>query len=204
MSGALVFDLGKVLVDFSVEKACMQIARTAGVAPDLIKSFLFDDGLELRFEAGEMNFAELHQIFERQFSVKIPPADLMQAASNIFSPIDQNLKLLARLREKYGQQTRFVLLSNTNEIHWAHIEKQWNLSQWFHHLILSFEVKATKPHERIYLEVERLTGLPLSSCFFVDDVAANVDGARRTGLDAELYTDTETLCLDLLKRGYGV
>ena len=68
---ALIFDLGKVLIDFSVERACSQIAEVAGVPPILIKSFLFDDGLEFQFEQGLIDFNSLHQSFESHFKTKV-------------------------------------------------------------------------------------------------------------------------------------
>jgi FMN phosphatase YigB (HAD superfamily) len=201
---ALVFDLGKVLIDFSAEKACLQIAAIAKQDPLAVSDFLFDQGHELRFEGGLINFAELHQLFENRFKVTITASELMNAASDIFTPITENLLLVESLSQKYRRQIPMVLLSNTNVIHWRHIEQRWNPSRWFDHLILSFEVKALKPHEPIYRKVKTLTGLPLEHCFFVDDVPANVDGARRAGLDAELYTDTENLRVSLLKRGFSV
>ena len=201
---ALVFDLGKVLIDFSMEKACRQIAAIAKRDPIEVHSFLFDQGHELRFEAGLISFAELHQLFELQFKVTIPASDLMTAASDIFTPITDNLLLVERLNQKYRGQVPLVLLSNTNDLHWRHIEQQWNPSRWFDHLILSFEVKALKPHESIYRHVNTLTGLALNDCFFVDDVPANVSGARHAGLDAELYTDPENLRVSLIKRGFSV
>lgn len=199
---ALVFDLGKVLVDFSMEKACTQIAQVSQQDPGAIGSFLFDEGHELRFEAGTISFHELHRLFEQRFQVSVAAADLMKAASDIFTPIKENLWLVQQLSEMYRSQVPLVLLSNTNEIHWQHIEKKWNLSRWFDHLILSFEVKSLKPSEDIYHHVTALTGHPLDRCFFVDDVPANVDGARRAGLQAELYTHPEKLRASLEQRGF--
>jgi FMN phosphatase YigB (HAD superfamily) len=199
---ALVFDLGKVLVDFSMEKACAQIAQVSQQDPSAIRSFLFDEGHELRFEAGSISFDELHHLFEQRFHVTVAATDLMKAASDIFTPIKENLWLVQQLSERYRSQVPLVLLSNTNEIHWQHIEQQWNPSRWFDHLILSFEVKSLKPSEDIYRHVTALTGHSLDRCFFIDDVPANIDGARRAGLQAELYTHPEKLRSSLQQRGF--
>lgn len=201
---ALIFDLGKVLIDFSVERACSQIAEVAGVTPILIKSFLFDDGLEFQFEQGLIDFNSLHQSFESHFKTKVAPDALRIAASDIFSPLTSNIALLASLHEKYSEQVSFVLLSNTNEIHWERIESQWNISKWFHHVVLSFEMKVMKPDPRIYKEAIRLAGCAAEHCFFVDDVPANIKGARLVGLDAELFEGEEKLRSDLLFRGFKI
>jgi FMN phosphatase YigB (HAD superfamily) len=199
---AVVFDLGKVLIDFSMEKACSQIGDVSGVNSAAVRSFLFDEGHELRFESGAISFDELHHLFEERFKTSVSPQALMTAASDIFEPIRQNLSLVEKLHHGYRDQAPLVLLSNTNEIHWRHIERHWNPSRFFDHVILSFEVKALKPQEAMYHRVGTTTGLSLASCFFVDDVSANIDGARRAGLDAELYTDPGRLQSDLVKRGF--
>ena len=197
---ALVFDLGKVIVDFSVEKACLQVADVAGVKAEDIRSFLFDDGLEYRFEAGEFSFSELHKKFERHFKKPVHSDRLRLAAANIFSPIQSTIDILEQLRQTYAQTIPFVLLSNTNEIHWQYIEQNWSISRFFDHLVLSFEVKSLKPERKIYDHVLTVIGCEPSGIFFVDDVKENIDGARAAGLDAVIYEGELKLRQDLRER----
>ena len=204
LTEAIVFDLGKVLVDFSVERACTQVAKAVGVSAPQVHSFLFDDGLEFRFEAGELSFLELHRLFEGRFNVSVASSVLKTAAADIFCPLEDSINLLKDLRKQYGRKKTFALLSNTNEIHWDHIEKNWNISSCFDHTILSFEVKAMKPDEKIYHHALQKIGVSPERCFFVDDLQANIDGAKRVGIDASLYESTEKLRADLSHRGIFV
>lgn len=197
---ALVFDLGKVIVDFSVEKACLQVADVAGVKPEDVKNWLFDDGLEYRFEAGEFSFTELHKKFEKHFKKTIHSDQLRLAAANIFSPIQSTIDILEQLRQTYAKTIPFVLLSNTNEIHWHHIEQTWSISRFFDHLVLSFEVKSLKPELKIYEHVRKIIDCEPSGIFFVDDVKENIDGARAAGLDAVIYEGELKLRQDLRER----
>lgn len=201
---ALIFDLGKVIVDFSVEMACNQVAKAAGISSQQVHSFLFEDGLELRFEAGEISFSDLHQLFEQSFNLSIPSAVLKLAAADIFCPLEQSLELLRILRSKYVEKITFALLSNTNEIHWEHIERRWEISSFFDHTILSFEAKSMKPDEKIYCHALEKIGVAPENCFFVDDLQSNIDGAKRLGIDASLYEGTEKLRSDLTLRGFLV
>jgi FMN phosphatase YigB (HAD superfamily) len=198
---AIVFDLGKVLIDFNVERACKQVASVSNCTPDQVKSFLFDDGLEYQFEAGDFDFATLHEKFQDHFQTTIDDKALEVAASDIFTPKHATIKILTELHEIHAGSVPFVLLSNTNEIHWKHIEREWDLSKWFDHLILSFKVRSLKPDERIYQEVAVRTGAPLEQCFFVDDVLENVIGAKRVGLDAVVFEDAGQLRKELVTRG---
>jgi FMN phosphatase YigB (HAD superfamily) len=38
---AIIFDLGKVLIDFSVDQACLQVAQLVETSPEKIHDFLF-------------------------------------------------------------------------------------------------------------------------------------------------------------------
>jgi putative hydrolase of the HAD superfamily len=201
----LVFDLGKVIVEFSVEKACLQIAGVAGgVSASAVRSFLFEDGLEYRFEAGEFKFAQLHHLFEQKFGLAINPYKLKQAAADIFTPIPRTIELLKILRENHSNEIPMVLLSNTNEVHWEFIENNWGVSKLFDHLVLSYEVRSLKPEEKIYRSVLEKTGVDARDCFFVDDIQANVDAAKHLGFDATLFTEPEKLRRDLIVRGISV
>jgi glucose-1-phosphatase len=198
----IVFDLGKVIVDFSVEKACQQLSEVAGgVGPDLVRSFLFDEGLEYRFEVGEFSFRDFHGFFEQRFKLSMNLNALKNAASDIFTPNEGTLTILRQLRENSRDDTQIVLLSNTNEAHWEFIDNAWGISKFFHHKVLSYEVKALKPEEKIYKNVLQLTGCKAEDCFFVDDLQANVDGARKVGFDAVLFSTCENLRQDLKMRG---
>jgi HAD superfamily hydrolase (TIGR01509 family) len=199
-----VFDLGKVLIDFDVARACDQIAEISALPFTSIKKFLFDDGLEMNFEAGAFNFSSLHQQFEEHFKITVSRSDLAYAAANIFTPMPATIDFLQALRHKYRAHLPFVLLSNTNEIHWEFIERHWKISQWFDYLILSFEIKAMKPDPVIFREVRRVTGVPAQQCFFVDDLTANVDAARREGFDAEAFVGIDQLRQHLFSRGISV
>ena len=203
-TGALVFDLGKVLVDFSVERACEQVATVGGVTPPAVKKFLFDDGLELQFECGLIDFGTLHRKFEEHFKITVSQSALAHAAADIFTPMEASLNLVAALRRKYQNTIPFVLLSNTNEIHWNHIETKWRVSELFDHLVLSYQLKSMKPDAQIFLEAIRLTGLTAERCFFVDDVPENIAGARRAGLDCELFQGVASLTRHLAARGIFV
>lgn len=198
---AIVFDLGKVLIDFSVDRACAQVAQLIEVSPNRIYEFLFTDGREFAFERGLISFSELHREFETSFNTTVDAQRLAHAASDIFQPIDETIEILKNLNTTHRGKRPIILLSNTNEIHWQHIEDRWSVSKWFDDLVLSFEVKSMKPEEKIYQEAVKRSGYNAIDCFFVDDVPVNVEGARNIGMDAELFSGPDKLRLDLKARG---
>ena len=59
----------------------------------------------------------------------------------------------------------------------------------------------TKPDPRIYAILCARNGLDPAACVFIDDSAANVDGARAFGMDAIRFTDAPALAAELAARG---
>ena len=57
-----------------------------------------------------------------------------------------------------------------------------------------------KPDPAIYRLLIDRNGLAASDCLFIDDSAANVEGARAVGMDAVLFTDPAALERELNDR----
>ncbi len=68
---------------------------------------------------------------------------------------------------------------------------------------VSGEVKLIKPDVRIYDLHAQTFGLEPSKTLFIDDSAANVEGARKAGWQAVLFTGPEKLASDLSAYGLG-
>ena len=61
----LYFDLGMVLVTFSVERMCRQMAEVAGITPDRVHEVIFQQGLQRRYEVGAISEHEFYEEFCR-------------------------------------------------------------------------------------------------------------------------------------------
>lgn len=68
---------------------------------------------------------------------------------------------------------------------------------------VSGEVKLIKPDVRIYELHAETFGLEPSKTLFIDDSAANVEGAKKAGWNAVLFTGPEKLHADLKAHGLG-
>jgi putative hydrolase of the HAD superfamily len=60
-------------------------------------------------------------------------------------------------------------------------------------IVISAEEGVAKPDPAIYLLTCRRLGLAPAECLFFDDTPANVEGARRAGLHAELFSTVPQL-----------
>ena len=97
---------------------------------------------------------------------------------------DRKKRRLLSLRRRY----RVFLLSNTNVMHWEYACQKlfplrgFGVDDYFHGVFLSYELGLAKPDKAIFEAALRLAGLNAGETLFIDDLKANCDAARATGL----------------------
>jgi HAD superfamily hydrolase (TIGR01509 family) len=195
----LYFDLGMVLLNFSVEQMCRQMAEVAGITPTQVSQIIFDGDLQQRYERGEISSPEFYDEFCRASGARPDYDRLASAASEIFELNGSMIPVVAQLRQA---GYRLGILSNTCEHHWQHCFRRFRLlGETFSVFALSYELKAMKPDAAIFLAAARLAGVQPGEIFFCDDIAGHVAGARAAGIDAVQYATTPDLVAELRKRG---
>ncbi|WP_333823706.1 HAD family hydrolase [Pinisolibacter sp.] len=71
-------------------------------------------------------------------------------------------------------------------------------------IVVSAHEKLLKPDPAIYRVLTERNGLDPASCLFIDDVPANVEGARAIGMQAVRFVSPEQLARDLAALGVAV
>jgi glucose-1-phosphatase len=194
------FDLGKVLVDFSVERMCQQIATAAGIEPARVSETLFAGGLQLAYESGRISSQEFHERFNRETGSCCPYDDLALASNAIFT---LNASIVPVVAQLAAAGHRLGILSNTCPGHWQYCRERFRLLDSFGTYVLSYEVQACKPDPAIFLAAAERAGCRPEEIFYTDDLPGHVAGARGVGLDAVQYTTTPALAAELRQRGVG-
>ena len=198
MIRTFLFDMGNVLVHFSHDRMCDQIAALCARTGPELKKDLIDSGWQWDFERGLVSPDQFHQWFESNFNTKVDPADLAHAASDIFT---LNTPIVPVLDELKSRGYRLVLLSNTSIFHFEFIQKRFEVLNRFDDFVLSYEVQALKPDPEIYHAALKKIGCDAPDCFYTDDIVQYVEGGRRHGLDAEVFTTVPELTRHLAARG---
>lgn len=201
MIDTFLFDMGNVLVHFSHPLMCQQIAEVCGGSTDEVRQLLFDQQWQMELERGELTESEFHQRLERHFRRPIDFPKLIWAASDIFS---LNASIVPVLQALKRQSKRLVLLSNTSQSHIEFVRQQYDFLSVFDDLVLSCEVGAMKPQPEIFQAALRKIECPPERCFYTDDIAPYIETARTFGLQAEVFTTTESLVQQLALRGFDL
>lgn len=194
---AIVFDLGNVLIPFDYSVA---VTRLNEIEENLGESFLtfYKSNYELHrsFERGDLSEEEFIRMMLNSLQNKIDEETFCRIYSEIFTVNESVASLLPRLKQHY----KLVLLSNTNAIHKKYGWEQYEFITHFDKLILSHEVNAVKPEEKIYKAVEAFTGFHPEEHVFIDDILEYVNGAKKMRWDGVQFVGYENLIGELQKR----
>jgi len=198
MLKTIFFDLGNVLVFFSHPKMFRQIAECTGLSEDAIRNILIDEKIQEYYESGQIDTAHLCQIFKARSPKSFEHQLFLNAASDIFTPNTTLFPLIEQLKKR---GLRLVLLSNTSECHYNHVHSHYPVLKLFDDYVLSFKVGALKPSERIFLYALSKAECDPKHCFYTDDISEYVHGARKVGLDSEIFAGVPGLKAALATRG---
>jgi len=194
---AIVFDLGNVLVPFDYSVAVSRLNAMEENLGEVFLSFYKEHyDLHRSFERGDLPENKFVSIMLKALHNKIDEETFCKIYSEIFIVNEDVASLLPRLKENYT----LVLLSNTNAIHKKYGWDQYSFIQYFDKLVLSHEVNAVKPEEKIYKAVETFTGVLPHEHIFIDDILEYVNGAKKLGWDGIQFTGYENLVGEFQKR----
>ncbi len=196
----IYFDLGQVLLRFSRERQYRQMADAAGSTPEAIREAWETSKLYERYEAGEFTTREAYEQLCQALGVSCDLAALEQATADIFWV---NASMLPLVSSLWSAGYPLGILSNTCATHWNLINsgRYGFVANYFQHAVLSFEVGALKPDPKTYAAAIDKSGAAAAEIFYMDDREENVVGAKNSGIDAVLYTDTPSLAGELRRRG---
>jgi glucose-1-phosphatase len=195
----LYFDLGKVLVNFSVERLLAQMAAAAGATAEQVREVLMGGKLMREHEMGRLSTRQFFEAFCGATCTRPDYDQLVAAAAEIFDLNWPVVPIVAQLRQA-GYP--LGILSNTCETHWEYCRRHYRLvSEGFDVYALSYKLGAMKPDAAIFHAAADLAGYRPEEVFFVDDTPGHVAGAKAAGFDAVQFTSAEALANDLRQRG---
>lgn len=181
---AIIFDFGNVVAFFDHGKTLARLAPFTDMPAAEMYAAVYDTRLEDDFESGHITSAEFCAAFRDLCRLRCDDAALMAAVADIFEPNPEICALIPRLAVRY----RLLLGSNTNPLHSRHYRTQFRaLLESFHAIVLSHEIGVRKPAPGFFRQCQKLAGCPADECLFVDDLPANIEGAKSAGMRGIVY-----------------
>ena len=193
----LIFDFGKVLVDYDF------VSFFSKYIPDAerCKAFtpvIYNERLQLLLDREERPFDEIMEdiVNENKEYEKEIRFFIERYPELVTKEIDGMGDLLRRLKAE-----GYKLYGLTNWCSKVHITIcQFDIFTLLDGWVISSEEKVVKPEPEIYQRLFDRYGLEPSECVFTDDREENIEGARRMGMDGIVFVDAKQYEEELRRR----
>jgi glucose-1-phosphatase len=199
---ALLFDLGGVLYDIEVSRTVDAFSKLGLQNFKQLYNLKEQTSLFDRLEIGQVDDLGFEQALIQHFDEHPGDGTIVKAWQALLIGMpEKNLTLLKELKKQY----RLYLLSNTNVMHMAVIDRQIpELRELFDKTYLSYEIGLRKPDAEYYDYVIRDAGLDPQKSLFLDDNKDNVEGARKSGIHAVQVERGTDLRENLIAAGIAI
>jgi glucose-1-phosphatase len=187
---ALLFDLGRVVLDIDFKKTLACWAGHAGCEPaHLAGWFTSRDEIYRRHEKGEISDAEFFAALRTALGIGISDTHFLEGWNAIFAG---EVPGIAPLLARAAKCVPLYAFSNTNAAHVEHFSAAYaGVLGHFRELFLSSAIGLRKPDAEAYDHVVKAIGAPAERIVFFDDLVENIEGARARGLTAVHVTSSE-------------
>ncbi len=200
--GAVVFDLGNVLIDWDPHPAI-----AAAVGDDEAARFLASDDFDFGAWNHEQDSGRAFEESEQAAVARVPhwrEHILSYRANFDRSLIGEIAATVDVLRDLHAAGVRLLALTNWSAELFPVARGRFDFLRLFEDILVSGEERLAKPDPRIFELLTERSGLPPGACVFVDDKPENVEAARAAGLDGIVFVDDGTLREQLRERGLPV
>lgn len=180
-----VFDLGNVILPFEHRQIAVKLHETSRIqdrfTPDDLFKFLFDNdrGLVNPYEEGLMSSVDFFAKLREKYKLELEFDEFKDIWNIIFQEDPEVNEAILYLKNK-GYSV--FLLSNTNELHFSYIMERYPIVHSLDEWILSYEVGAKKPKQKIYDAIFEKTDTVRNEVLYIDDIPAYVEAAKTYGI----------------------
>ena len=192
---AILFDLGKVLIDFNFETGLQALHASCSISRIQLEEVLWNENSIRRYERGEISTREFHKYLCENATLKMDLPQFCQTWGSVFLP---GLLVSEDLIVTLGRKYPLILVSNTNEAHIEFVREKYHVLDYFDRQILSYEVGSLKPDPEIFEHAIEASECAADALFFTDDREENVIAASELGIHAHQFK-TEAKLIEALQ-----
>src|ERR1700689_4133771 len=179
---ALLFDLGRVVIDIDFGRVLHCWARHAGCEPAQLGERFLRDELYRRHEKGEIGDEAFFAGLRSSLGIELSDTQFIEGWNAIFVG---EMPGINRLLARAAKRLPLYVFSNTNAPHVAHFSGKYaGVLGHFREIFLSSSIGLRKPDAEAYDHVVQAIGVPAERIVFFDDLAENIEGARARDLTA--------------------
>jgi putative hydrolase of the HAD superfamily len=193
---AVIFDYGLVLSGPAEPSAKARLLQLTGLPEEVFDQHYWKYRLD--YDRGTLNGPRYWQAIARDTGMLLSPDQVSAIVEQdvlLWASLNPLMLEWASLVQASGLKTG--ILSNMGEELLAHMRENFDWLKTFDHHTWSCELNVVKPEAEIYTHTLHALGVAPHEALFLDDKIENVEGARRVGLHALVFTGVEALAQQL-------
>ena len=194
-----LFDLGNTIIKLDYERFLANVCRDATIGRDELVDLLESPGGYRDLERGMIDFPAFHQFICNRAGYRGDVDQFRTTWVDFFDGLVPGIEeVLDRVRSRY----RIAFLSNSNEVHAELFPRMFpSVFRRDDRFIYSYRFKTAKPDQDMYRRALEVVGALPQQAVLVDDLIANVLGARAVGMTAFQFTTAARLVEELEGEG---
>lgn len=180
----IIFDMGRVLLQFDPYVSLNTYCETKE-AKEILYKELFHGPEWIMGDEGKITNGQRFELVKERVPKELHPT-LKLVVENwemCMKPVEGALDFYALVKEK-GYHT--FVLSNACNRFYGYFPRFYDMRS-FDGVVVSSDVKMIKPNPAIYEYILKTYHLTPSECLFIDDVAENIEAARKAGMKGIVF-----------------
>ncbi|HET7151656.1 MAG TPA: HAD family phosphatase [Candidatus Acidoferrum sp.] len=198
---AIIFDIGRVLIRVDVSRATTGLADGLSLSPQEVWSALQKDPRWADWQEGRISPRDWHRHLSNRLGSKLGFEQFVEVWNRALDPIPMHENSFL---EKLGKKYRLAVLSNTDPLHVAHMERTYDFLGYFPVHVYSCQVGASKPNPLVYKQALSACKVRAGEAIYIDDVADYVEAAERLGMMGIVFQGPDQLRSSLRQIGIDV
>jgi putative hydrolase of the HAD superfamily len=198
---AIIFDIGRVLIRVDVARAMTGLADGMALSPQEVWSTLQRDPRWADWQEGRISPRDWHLHLSKRLGNKLSFEQFVEVWNRALDPIPMHENSFL---EKLGKKYRLAVLSNTDPLHVAHMERTYDFLGYFPVHVYSCQVAASKPNPLVYKQALSACKVRAGEAIYIDDVPDYVQAAERLGMMGIVFQGPDQLRSSLRQMGIDV
>ena len=195
MIKAIIFDTGGVLLDYNTVWYYEYLAKKTGIPEKRVERAIVP--LMTEMDIGKMTLDQMQRRAGRALGIAASDVEWVNGLSKMAKPNRKVVNLLKGLSKHY----KIFIFSNDTKSRYRFLARLMygNLKRegYVKKVFASCYIGYAKPDRRAYLYVLRRLGAKPGEVLFIDNTKANVDSAKKVGMQALLFTGYKRLAADM-------
>lgn len=192
----IVFDFGNVLVEWNPQNIVSKVFPDANDSK--LVEVIFRSPIWRELNTGKLTEQEVITHFHQTLAINLEQLQhLFLEIKHTQHPVPGSHELLAKLHQM-DNYSLYGLTDNVHEII-AYLKERYTFFDYFKGVVTSANVGYLKPSPEIYQYLLTTYNLNPLETVFLDDIAANIEGAKLMGMHGIQFQNT-LQCITELKK----